>query len=81
MFVSSEPEPIATYFVKPEREFQFHKMNEYQFPRTDPFVYLGTRMDKPLATQISQIMEGTAAEIYETELHLQEFSLVFKRIK
>jgi hypothetical protein len=44
-------------------------------------VYLGTRMDKSLAQQISQLMSGTAAEIYETELHRQEFGLVFRRIK
>jgi DUF2971 family protein len=44
-------------------------------------VYLGTRMDRSLAQQISQVMSGTAAEIYETELHGQEFGLVFRRIK
>lgn len=44
-------------------------------------LYLGSRMDKFLATQISQIMAGTDAEIYQTELHLKEFGLVFNRIK
>jgi len=44
-------------------------------------VYLGTRMDQNLRKEILQIMAGTSAEIYETELHQEEFSLVFKRIK
>jgi hypothetical protein len=44
-------------------------------------VYLGTRMDKDLVKQTSELMAGTPAHIYETRLHLQEFSLVFERIK
>jgi hypothetical protein len=44
-------------------------------------IYLGTRMDKSLAQQILQLTSGTDAEIYETELHGQEFGLVFRRIK
>lgn len=44
-------------------------------------VYLGTRMEKTLATQILELMAGTPAQICETELHPREFKLVFKCIK
>jgi hypothetical protein len=44
-------------------------------------VYLGNRMDPTTAKQISGIMAGTPAELHQTELHLHEFKLVFKRIR
>jgi hypothetical protein len=44
-------------------------------------VYLGNRIEKPLAKKIFEIMADTPAAIYETELHTLEFGLVFKRIK
>jgi hypothetical protein len=44
-------------------------------------VYLGNRMDMPLMKQISECMAGTTAQIFQMELHPQEFSLVPKPLK
>ena len=44
-------------------------------------VYLGSRMDPAKAKEISTIMAGTPAELYQTELHSRDFGLVFRRTK
>jgi hypothetical protein len=42
-------------------------------------VYFGNRMEAALKTEISEIMAGTPAKLYETELHTKQFSLDFRR--
>jgi hypothetical protein len=38
-------------------------------------------MDPAKAKEISTIMAGTPAELYQTELHSRDFGLVFRRTK
>jgi len=42
-------------------------------------VYFGNRMETALKTEISELMAETPAQLYETELHTQQFSLNFRR--